>query len=52
VENQGHTLALEYQMQGDGGRYRLMGPEDRTKAPEVAIYQKGKKVGSGRFEYG
>jgi precorrin-6B methylase 1 len=52
VDNQGRSLSFEYQMRGDGGRYRLIGTEDRTKPPEVAIYQKGKKVGSGRFEYG
>ena len=52
VENQGRSLSFEYQMQGDGGRYRLIGSEDRTKPPEVAIYQKGKQVGSGKFEYG
>jgi hypothetical protein len=52
VENQGRILSIEYQMLGAGGRYRLAGPVDRTKPPEVAIYQNGKKVGSGKFEYG
>jgi len=52
VQNQGRTLAFEYQLQGAGGRYRLAGPVDRTKPPELAIYQNGKPVGSGKFEYG
>jgi hypothetical protein len=52
VEKRGRTLTLEYQMLGAGGRYRLSGPVDRTKPPQVAIYQNGKPVGSGKFEFG
>ncbi len=52
VQNQGRALIFDYQLQGAGGRYRLAGPVDRSKPPELAIYQKGKPVGSGKFEYG
>ena len=52
VQNQGRALIFDYQLQGAGGRYRLAGPVDRSKPPELAIYQNGKPVGSGKFEYG
>ena len=52
VAAQGRTLNFEYQLQGAGGRYRLAGPVDRSKPPQVAIYQKGTEVGSGNFEFG
>jgi len=52
VATQGRTLTFEYQLQGAGGRYRLAGPVDRSKPPQVAIYQNGKEVGSGNFEFG
>lgn len=52
VEKRGRTLSCEYQLLGAGGRYRLSGPVDRSKPPQVAIYQKGKPVGSGKFEFG
>ena len=52
VAAQGRTLTFEYQLQGAGGRYRLVGPVDRSKPPEMAIYQNGKEVGSGKFEFG
>ena len=52
VAAQGRTLTFEYQLQGAGGRYRLAGPVDRSKPPQVAIYQNGKEVGSGNFEFG
>jgi hypothetical protein len=52
VAAQGRTLNFEYQLQGAGGRYRLAGPVDRSKPPQVAICQNGKEVGSGKFEFG
>jgi hypothetical protein len=52
VQNQGRTLTFEYQLQGAGGRYRLSGPVDRSKPPEVAISREGKSVDSGKFEFG
>jgi hypothetical protein len=52
VAAQGRTLNFEYQLQGAGGRYRLAGPVDRSKPPQVAINQNGKEVGSGKFEFG
>jgi hypothetical protein len=46
------TLAFDYELRGAGGRYRLAGPVDQSHPPELAIYQNGKQVGGGRFQYG
>jgi hypothetical protein len=35
----------------DGGSYRLT-QEDRAKPPEFTVYRGGKKVESGKFEFG
>ena len=52
VARRGSTLTFEYALLGAGGRYRLAGPQDRSKPPQVAIYRDGKPVTTGRFEYG
>ena len=52
VAVQGRTLTFEYRLQGAGGRYRLAGPLDRSKPPQVTMYQNSKEVGSGKFEFG
>ena len=52
VAARGRTLTFEYRLLGAGGRYRLAGAVDRSKPPQVAIYQNGKVVASGKFEFG
>ncbi len=52
VEQRGRTLAFDYELRGAGGRYRLAGPVDRSKPPQLAIHQNGKPVGAGKLEYG
>jgi hypothetical protein len=52
VQSRGGTLAFDYELRGAGGRYRLAGPADRSKPPQLAIYQNGKPVGAGKLEYG
>jgi hypothetical protein len=48
----GQHLVLSYQLVGaDKGTYRLT-EHNRSKPPEFAIYQGGKKVASGQFAFG
>jgi hypothetical protein len=52
LSRQGRKLNMNYQLVGaDGGSYRIA-QQDRTKPPEFAVYHGGKKVLSGRFEFG
>ena len=52
LERYGRRLMLDYVLKGaDGGRYRLA-REDRATAPEFIVYHGGKKVLSGKFQYG
>jgi hypothetical protein len=51
VSRQGRKLALNYQLVGAGGAYQMVS-QDRSHAPEFAVYQGDKKVGSGKFEFG
>jgi hypothetical protein len=52
VAKHGRTLSFDYELRGAGGRYRLAGPVDRSKPPQLAIHQNGKPVGAGKLEYG
>jgi hypothetical protein len=50
VANRGASFELVYQLQGMGGEtYQLKG---ERKQPEFAVYHAGKKIGSGKFEFG
>ena len=51
LNRQGRKLALNYQLVGAGGAYRMVN-EDRSHPPEFAVYQGDRKVGSGKFEFG
>ncbi len=51
VSSHGSTLSLDYQLRGADGLYTKVG-SGRTNAPRFAIYQGGKQVSSGTFEYG
>jgi hypothetical protein len=52
LTRQGQKLNMSYQIVGaDGGSYRLA-QQDRTKPPEFTVYHGGKKVQSGKFEFG
>ena len=52
LDRYGRRLMLNYQLKGaDGARYRLA-QEDRAKPPEFIVYRGGKKVLSGKFQYG
>ena len=43
---------MNYRLKGaDGGSYRLA-QQDRSKPPEFTVYHGGKKVLSGKFEFG
>jgi len=52
VTKHGRTLSFQYELKGEGGRYRLAGPVDQSNPPQVVISQHGKPVGEGRFQYG
>jgi len=52
LTRQGRKLRMDYRLVGaDGGSYRLT-QEDRAKPPEFTVYRGGKKVESGKFEFG
>jgi len=51
VRKRGRTLTFDYELLGAGGRYQLLTTE-RAKPPQLAIYQSGKRVASGTFEFG
>jgi hypothetical protein len=50
VVRQGRALNLSYQLLGAGGEtYQMLGARQQ---PEFAAYRGGKKVASGKFEFG
>lgn len=52
LNRQGASLSLNYQLVGaDGARYQLT-RQDRSRPPRFAIYQAGKEIASGKFEFG
>ena len=52
LTRQGRKLSMNYQLVGaDGGSYRLA-QQDRSRPPEFVVYRGGKKVQSGKFEFG
>lgn len=52
LTRQGRRLNMNYQLVGaDGGSYRLA-QQDRSRPPEFVVYRGGKKVASGKFEFG
>jgi len=51
VERHGLVLSLEYQLRGADGAYTMAG-NNRTRPIQFAVYQAGKQIGSGDFEYG
>jgi hypothetical protein len=52
LARQGRKLNMNYRLVGaDGSSYRLA-QQDRTKPPEFSVYHGGRKVQSGRFEFG
>ena len=48
----GEDLRLDYQLIGAGGETYQMANENRSHPPEFAIYKDGKKIASGKFEFG
>lgn len=52
VTRRGSTLTLSYSLVGAGGQSYTKTVEDRTKPPEFVAYNMGRKVASGKFEYG
>jgi hypothetical protein len=52
LTRQGRKLNMNYRLVGaDGGSYRLA-HQDRSSPPEFVVYRGGKKVQSGKFEFG
>jgi hypothetical protein len=52
LTRQGRKLNMNYRLVGaDGGSYHLAQP-DRSIPPEFAVFRGGKKVQSGKFEFG
>jgi len=52
LTRQGRKLDMNYRLVGaDGGSYRLA-QQDRSNPPEFVVYRDGKKVQSGKFEFG
>jgi hypothetical protein len=52
VQRRGESLQLSYQLLGGGGQKYNLANEDRSKPPEFVVYKAGKKIASGKFEYG
>ena len=52
VARRGSSLNLSYQLLGAGGRTYTSASVDRTKPPEFVAFSGGRKVGSGKFEFG
>lgn len=48
----GQDLRLDYRLVGVGGETYQLANQDRSRAPEFAIYKGGKKIASGKFEFG
>lgn len=52
VTRRGKYLDLNYQLIGVGGGAYKLARQDSSHPPEVAIYKGGKKIASGKFQYG
>ncbi|MCL5096776.1 MAG: hypothetical protein M1608_04455 [Candidatus Omnitrophica bacterium] len=52
VTRRGPLLQFSYQVRGAGGDVYELASMNRAKPPEFAVYQGGKKIDSGRFQFG
>ncbi|MBI4023902.1 MAG: hypothetical protein HY360_02915 [Verrucomicrobia bacterium] len=52
VTQRGATLNLRHQLLGAGGQVYTRPHRDRSHPPTFAVYRSGKKIGSGKFEFG
>jgi hypothetical protein len=52
LERHGRKLMMNYQLKGAGGESYRLAQEDRDHPPEFMVYRGGKKVYSGKFEFG
>ena len=52
LNRSGRKLQMYYQLRGADGRAYRLAQVDRTKPPEFTVYRGGKKVLSGKFEFG
>lgn len=48
----GQDLLLNYQLIGAGGQTYQLANRDYARPPEFAIYKDGRKIASGKFQYG
>jgi hypothetical protein len=48
----GRDLQLDYQLVGAGGNINQLANQNRSRPPEFAIYKGGRKIASGKFEFG
>jgi len=52
VSRRGDYLNFNYQLLGAGGEAYQLAQPDRAKPPEFVVYRGGKKIASGKFEFG
>jgi hypothetical protein len=52
VSQRGKQLILNYQLLGADGRTYQVRNQDHSKPPRFAVYQDGKQIHSGQFEFG
>ena len=52
VSRHGADLRLDYRLVGVGGEAYQMAVQNRSQPPEFAVYQAGKNIASGKFEFG
>ncbi len=48
----GPDLRLDYRLVGAGGKIYQLANQNRSQPPEFAIYKGGRKIASGKFEFG
>jgi len=48
----GRDLRLDYRLNGVGGELYQLTPQDSSKPPEFAVFKNGKRIASGKFEFG
>ncbi|HXR04222.1 MAG TPA: hypothetical protein VN836_05895 [Verrucomicrobiae bacterium] len=48
----GPDLRLDYRLVGAGGKIYQLANQNRSQPPEFAIYKGGRKITSGKFEFG
>ncbi len=51
VMKRGRNLMLIYQLDGLGGHYQMVN-QDRAHPPEFMVFAGGRKIASGKFQYG